>query len=237
MPTPFQSTLCHHGGGWSWFAGLQYPSPTSLNPNPLSLVPSFPHFQGTMEEDDVPTTAASRRRPASPPFTPAGSPLFAPAAAANFRANLLRTGDLPESVLRRIPTPVLVVSSAKDRMLPSITEGGCDRVWRLGGWCVIEVPSCALHSCCPMHHPLCGSHAPASHKPRLATPCISTRLAPGGRRQIDTTRATLTLSNVLGAASVQVHAWRGCCPAAAGSSCQTAATPACWSGASAWHVS
>ncbi|KAF8058058.1 acyltransferase-like protein [Scenedesmus sp. PABB004] len=62
-------------------------------------------------------------------FTPAagtgapGSSIFAPAAAANFRSNLLRTGNLPDATLRRIAVPALVICSAKDRMLPSITEG------------------------------------------------------------------------------------------------------------------
>lgn len=49
--------------------------------------------------------------------------MFGPAAAANFRSNLLRSGNLPDAVLRRIDTPTLILSSAKDRMLPSLAEG------------------------------------------------------------------------------------------------------------------
>jgi pimeloyl-ACP methyl ester carboxylesterase len=49
--------------------------------------------------------------------------VFGPAAAANYRSNLLRTGNLSDRVLRRIDTPTLLLSSAKDRMLPSLAEG------------------------------------------------------------------------------------------------------------------
>ncbi|GLC71454.1 hypothetical protein PLESTF_001117600 [Pleodorina starrii] len=48
---------------------------------------------------------------------------YAPAAAANFRANLLRSGDPGEEVLRGVAVPVLIVTSARDRLLPSILEG------------------------------------------------------------------------------------------------------------------
>ncbi|GLI61318.1 hypothetical protein VaNZ11_003674 [Volvox africanus] len=48
---------------------------------------------------------------------------YAPAAAANFRTNLLRSGDPGEEVLRRVTAPVLLITSAKDRLLPSIMEG------------------------------------------------------------------------------------------------------------------
>ncbi|GIL73806.1 hypothetical protein Vretimale_5333 [Volvox reticuliferus] len=48
---------------------------------------------------------------------------YAPAAAANFRTNLLRSGDPGEEVLRCVTTPVLLITSARDRLLPSITEG------------------------------------------------------------------------------------------------------------------
>jgi hypothetical protein len=51
------------------------------------------------------------------------SGVFGPAAAANYRSNLLRTGNLSDRVLRRIDTPTLLLSSAKDRMLPSLAEG------------------------------------------------------------------------------------------------------------------
>lgn len=56
--------------------------------------------------------------------------MFGPAAAANFRSNLLRSGNLPDAVLRRIDTPTLILSSAKDRMLPSLAEG---KGWGWGG--------------------------------------------------------------------------------------------------------
>lgn len=49
--------------------------------------------------------------------------MFGPAAAANFRSNLLRSGNLPDNLLRRLDTPTLLLSSAKDRMLPSLAEG------------------------------------------------------------------------------------------------------------------
>ncbi|KAG2444441.1 hypothetical protein HXX76_001194 [Chlamydomonas incerta] len=48
---------------------------------------------------------------------------YGPAAAANFRTNLLRTGDPGEEALARVRTPVLLVTSARDRLLPSIAEG------------------------------------------------------------------------------------------------------------------
>lgn len=48
---------------------------------------------------------------------------FGPAAAANFRTNLLRSGDPGEAVLRSIRAPTLLLSSARDRLLPSIREG------------------------------------------------------------------------------------------------------------------
>lgn len=53
-----------------------------------------------------------------------GGSVFAPAAAANFRANLMRNGNLRDRVLKDIQVPCLLVSSAKDRMLPSLAEGG-----------------------------------------------------------------------------------------------------------------
>lgn len=58
------------------------------------------------------------------------SGVFGPAAAANFRTNLLRTGNLSDRVLRRIDVPTLLISSAKDRMLPSLAEGE----WLPGCW-------------------------------------------------------------------------------------------------------
>ncbi|GAX74282.1 hypothetical protein CEUSTIGMA_g1731.t1 [Chlamydomonas eustigma] len=48
---------------------------------------------------------------------------YGPAAAANFRVGLLRDSDLPDVQLRRLSVPTLIISSAKDRMLPSIEEG------------------------------------------------------------------------------------------------------------------
>jgi pimeloyl-ACP methyl ester carboxylesterase len=52
-----------------------------------------------------------------------GGSVFAPAAAANFRSNLMRTGNLSERELRGLEVPTLIITSAKDRMLPSIAEG------------------------------------------------------------------------------------------------------------------
>ncbi|KAI8467052.1 MAG: hypothetical protein J3K34DRAFT_472042 [Monoraphidium minutum] len=60
------------------------------------------------------------------PWAPAGGgegSLFAPAAAANFRANMLRDGNVPDADLARMRVPTLVVCSARDRMLPSLAEG------------------------------------------------------------------------------------------------------------------
>jgi hypothetical protein len=45
------------------------------------------------------------------------------AAAANFRSNLMRSGNLPDAALRGLEVPCLLITSAKDRMLPSIVEG------------------------------------------------------------------------------------------------------------------
>jgi hypothetical protein len=53
-----------------------------------------------------------------------GGGLFAPAAAANYRANMLRSGDVPDRDLGRLTVPTLVICSARDRMLPSLAEGG-----------------------------------------------------------------------------------------------------------------
>lgn len=52
-----------------------------------------------------------------------GGSVFAPAAAANFRSNLMRSGNLTDRELRNLQVPTLVITSAKDRMLPSIAEG------------------------------------------------------------------------------------------------------------------
>jgi hypothetical protein len=46
-----------------------------------------------------------------------------PSAAANFRSNLMRSGNLPDTTLRGLEVPCLLITSAKDRMLPSIVEG------------------------------------------------------------------------------------------------------------------
>ncbi|KAF6260587.1 hypothetical protein COO60DRAFT_1625641 [Scenedesmus sp. NREL 46B-D3] len=48
--------------------------------------------------------------------------VFAPAAAANFRSNLMRSGNLRDESLRGLEVPCLLITSAKDRMLPSIVE-------------------------------------------------------------------------------------------------------------------
>lgn len=53
---------------------------------------------------------------------------YEPAAAANFRANLLRAGDPGLDVLSQVTCPVLLITSARDRLLPSIAEGGCGAV-------------------------------------------------------------------------------------------------------------
>eukprot|EP00798_Chlamydomonas_sp_ICE-L_P025747 gene25747-11410_t len=50
-------------------------------------------------------------------------PLHSPAAAANFRVNLLRSADLSNTQLKSIKLPTLILCSAKDRLLPSIEEG------------------------------------------------------------------------------------------------------------------
>lgn len=49
--------------------------------------------------------------------------MYGPAAAANFRVGLLREGDLPLVQLKRISPPTVIISSARDRLLPSIEEG------------------------------------------------------------------------------------------------------------------
>ncbi|GBF88231.1 alpha beta-hydrolase [Raphidocelis subcapitata] len=67
--------------------------------------------------------AAPFGAPPGPAFGGGGTPVFAPAAAANFRANLLRQGNLPDSQLARVAVPTVVVVSARDRMLPSLAEG------------------------------------------------------------------------------------------------------------------
>ncbi len=64
-----------------------------------------------------------------------GTLYYGPAAAANFRTNLLRDGEVDDAVLARVAVPTLLLCSARDRLLPSIVEGGCGvwRVaWRLG---------------------------------------------------------------------------------------------------------
>lgn len=52
-----------------------------------------------------------------------GGLFYGPAAAANFRTNLMREGDLDDAVLAHIATPTLLITSARDRMLPAISEG------------------------------------------------------------------------------------------------------------------
>lgn len=61
-----------------------------------------------------------------------GTLYYGPAAAANFRANLLRDGDVEDAVLARLTVPTLLLCSARDRLLPSIVEGG----W--GAWSIAE---------------------------------------------------------------------------------------------------
>eukprot|EP00955_Chlamydomonas_euryale_P103975 365535-Chlamydomonas_euryale.AAC.11 len=55
------------------------------------------------------------------PLPPTGLE-YEPAAAANFRTNLLRSGNLPDATLRGMHVRTLVVASAKDRLLPSLRE-------------------------------------------------------------------------------------------------------------------
>lgn len=45
------------------------------------------------------------------------------AAAANHRANMLRDASLADSALQRLQVPTLIISSARDRLLPSLQEG------------------------------------------------------------------------------------------------------------------
>lgn len=61
--------------------------------------------------------------PAPLPFSVPASAMYGPAAAANFRVGLLREGDLPLVQLKRISPPTVIISSARDRLLPSIEEG------------------------------------------------------------------------------------------------------------------
>jgi hypothetical protein len=61
--------------------------------------------------------------------------LYAPAAAASFRADLLRSGDPGPAVLRGVRLPVLLLCSACDRLLPSIVEGG---LRGLGAMSIVE---------------------------------------------------------------------------------------------------
>ena len=49
--------------------------------------------------------------------------VYGPAAAANFRANLLRTGGIADEDLARIRLPTLLLCGARDRLLPAIEEG------------------------------------------------------------------------------------------------------------------
>jgi len=72
--------------------------------------------------------------PLPAPFSGGGDDgeLFGPAAAANFRANLMRDGNLADSELQRVGAPTLVVCSARDRMLPSLAEGGVVALGRAG---------------------------------------------------------------------------------------------------------
>jgi pimeloyl-ACP methyl ester carboxylesterase len=87
--------------------------------------------------------AAGPRAPPGPQFGAQSGPgLFAPAAAANFRANLLREGNLSDDQLRAVSVPTLVVSSARDRMLPSIAEGAGGRARAGKGKCGARPPCC-----------------------------------------------------------------------------------------------
>ena len=71
----------------------------------------------------------SSTQPGRPPLTPFSitAGMYAPAAAANFRVGLLREGDLPLVQLKRIASPTVIISSARDRLLPSIEEGATYR--------------------------------------------------------------------------------------------------------------
>lgn len=61
--------------------------------------------------------------PSSLTDVPAALVSYGPAGAANWRINLLRTGNLSDAQLRSVTVPTLIITSARDRLIPSITEG------------------------------------------------------------------------------------------------------------------
>lgn len=60
---------------------------------------------------------------------PAALVSYGPAGAANWRINLLRTGNLSDAQLRSVTVPTLIITSARDRLIPSITEGKGSFTW------------------------------------------------------------------------------------------------------------
>ena len=88
---------------------------------------------------DVPRSAPATARAAD---ASAMQQLFgyAPAAAADWRLNLLRTGNLTEEAIKSIDVPTVVLCSMKDRLFPSMQEGelapctGSLSVMTMGQW-------------------------------------------------------------------------------------------------------
>lgn len=94
-------------------------SDSSANPQPVTGASSNredpPAITG-----DPPGQLAAMDTPVDSPF---GIQFHPPAAAADFRIQLLRGGDLNDARLSQIQVPTVVVSSARDRLFPSMKEG------------------------------------------------------------------------------------------------------------------
>lgn len=80
------------------------------SPPATGRAPSAPASEGSGFPDNAPGQAF-------------GISTHAPAAAADFRIQLLRGGNLTDSRLAQIEVHTVVVSSARDRLLPSMREG------------------------------------------------------------------------------------------------------------------
>eukprot|EP00892_Ulva_mutabilis_P006065 jgi/Ulvmu1/3830/UM018_0042.1 len=89
-----------------------------------SLVASLDDPSASTIGKSSPLPSTSLTRPSLPgPPQPFQLAPHAPAAAASFRVQLMRGGNLTDSRLAQIRVNTVVVSSARDRLFPSMTEG------------------------------------------------------------------------------------------------------------------
>lgn len=96
------------------------------NPSTDAMLDSFEHPASSTIGQSRPVATGGAARPGSraiPPPGPLGISTHAPAAATDFRIQLMRGGDLTDSRLAQIQVNTVIVASARDRLFPSMSEG------------------------------------------------------------------------------------------------------------------